>query len=273
MMKSRAHALPPAHGWDILRAVIAWIRDPIWIGGLGVQTLGYALYVVAVAGAPVSMVAVMMQGGIALFVVCSIIFLGERARLTEWAAIGAIVVAMALLSISLSAGAPVEKVETAALAILSICAVALAASPFAIPSIVGRAAAYAIASGIAFGMGALYTKAMADAFLSASGVALAGRIVGNPFVYGVIVTNVAGTILLQNSFRDARGIIVVPISSALSNVVPIAGGIIAFGEHLPPDFGAAAMRVAAFAMTIGAGAMLATAEEETVEHASSGETR
>ena len=45
----------------------------------GFECAGYALSVVALAGAPVSLVAVMMQGGIALFVLFAIRFLGERA--------------------------------------------------------------------------------------------------------------------------------------------------------------------------------------------------
>src|SRR5690242_20309525 len=104
MMKSRAEVLPAARGSGIVRGVIAWIGDPIWLGGLGVQTLGYALYVIAIAGAPISMIAVMMQGGIGLFVLLSAVFLGERAQAREWAGIGAIIAGMVLLSLSLSAG-------------------------------------------------------------------------------------------------------------------------------------------------------------------------
>ena len=59
--------------------MIAWVRDPVWIGGLAVQAAGYALYMAALARAPVSMMAVAMQGGIALFVVLAVVFLGERA--------------------------------------------------------------------------------------------------------------------------------------------------------------------------------------------------
>ena len=90
MMKVRADALPMARGRGTLGAVMAWIRDPIWIGGLAVQTAGYALYMVALVGAPVSMMAVAMQGGIALFVVLAVVFLGERARIWEWLGIGAV---------------------------------------------------------------------------------------------------------------------------------------------------------------------------------------
>ncbi|HEY6395706.1 MAG TPA: hypothetical protein VIX12_09835, partial [Candidatus Binataceae bacterium] len=101
MMKSRATALPAARGAGTFRAILKWICDPVWIGGLTVQTLGYALYVVALSGSAVSLLAVMMQGGIAIFVLFSVLFLGERARAREWLGIGSIVLGMVLLTISL----------------------------------------------------------------------------------------------------------------------------------------------------------------------------
>ncbi len=52
-----------------------------------------------------------------------------------------------------------------------------------------------------------------------------------------------------------------PLSSALSNLVPIFGGIVAFGERLPETTPAAAMRVGAFALTIASGALLSATRE------------
>ena len=37
MMKSRADSLPQARGSAIVSSLIAWIREPIWIGGVGVH--------------------------------------------------------------------------------------------------------------------------------------------------------------------------------------------------------------------------------------------
>ena len=67
--------------------------------------------------------------------------------------------------------------------------------------------------------------------------------------------------MLQNSFAMGRGIIAMPLSSAISNVIPIAGGFVrAFGERLPDDPFAAAMRAGAFVLTIAASAALAAAD-------------
>jgi uncharacterized membrane protein len=259
MMKSRAASLPEARGWKVLSAIAAWLRDPVWLGGLGLQTGGYALYVIALSGAPISMAAVMMQGGIALFVVFSVVFLHERAHAREWAGIAAIVLGAILLSVSLSAGAPQAAMDWPTLVALSVICAALAAAPSMAKRLSQNGSAGAIASGLAIGLGALYTKAMAETFLAAAGASLILRVLGNPWVYGVIAANIYGAVMLQNSFARARGIMVIPLSSALSNVVSIVGGMIAFAEHLPSAPDAAAMRVGAFVLTVAASVMLAVA--------------
>ncbi len=265
MMKSRSAHLPLAAGANAIGAIVAWIRDPMWIGGLGVQTVGWALYVIAVSSAPVSMVAVMMQGGIALFVVASVVILGERANRREWVGIGAVVLGMLMLTLSLQAGETEGAFEPATLLMFSALLTVAGLAPMAVARLNASGAAAAILSGVAFGLGGLFTKAMTEAFIASGAASLALRIVANPYVYGLIVANIAGIVLLQNSFHSARGIIAMPLSGALSNIVPIAGGMIVFGERLPADSMSAAMRVGAFVLTIAAGALLAGSREQPLQ--------
>ncbi len=260
MMKSRAEALPLAQGSGTIRAVFSWLRDPMWTGGLAVQTIGYALYVIAVAGAPVSMIAVMMEGGIALFVVFSVVVLGERARAREWIGIGAIVAAITMLTLSLPAGAREGSINIEMLGFLSFIGVGFALAPVVAKRLGESGTAQAVASGVAFGLGGLYTKAMAENFLADPHVTMALRIAIDPYVYAAIVANIVGIVMLQNSFHELRGVIAMPLSSALSNLVPIVGGMVAFGEQLPADPAARLMRVGAFILTIVAAATLAVAQ-------------
>ena len=120
MMKSRAYRLPVATGADTLQAIAVWIRDPVWSAGLVVQTVGYALNIVALSVAPISMVSVMMQGGIALFVLFAVMFLGERARAREWAGIAITIIGMAILGASLSAGETQTPTDNHAMILISI---------------------------------------------------------------------------------------------------------------------------------------------------------
>jgi len=262
MMKSRGEALPVASGAGGLRAISVWLHDPIWLGGLGVETAGYALYVIALA-APVSLIAVVMQAGIALFVLFAVVFLNERARPHEWIGICAIVLAMILLAWSIGGGAAQGGVDSVALLVLTAVGIAIAAAPSMDTRMRVSGAAPAIASGIAFGLGSLYTKALADILGASTAVIAIERILVSPWLYLTIAANLAGLVMLQNAFHRARGIIAMPLSSACSNVVPIVGGMVAFGELLPADAFAATMRAAAFVLTIAASALLAMSRSES----------
>ena len=262
MMKSRSAHLPMAAGANTIGAIIAWIRDPMWIGGLGVQTAGWAFYLIAVSRAPVSMVAVMGQGGIALFVIASVAILGERASPREWVGIGAIVLGMLMLALSLRGGEIEGSFEPSTLLTFSALLSLAGLVPMAVARMNASGAAAAILSGVAFGLGALFTKAMTFEFTGGDTAIIALQIVSNPYVYCTIAANIAGIVLLQNSFHSARAIIAMPLSGALSNIVPIVGGMIVFGERLPAGSMPAAMRVGAFALTIAAGALLAGSREQ-----------
>ncbi len=261
MMKARADALPIARWRGMLRAILAWLCDPVWLGGLAVQMAGYALYMVAQAGAPVSMMAVAMQGGVAFFALLAVTLLGERARIWEWIGIGVFVAAALMLAGSLGAGAAQSPPDVMRLLLSSLTGTAIASLLLLTPRLRQNGAAVAIASGIALGFATLYAKPLADRLAGAADLsALARSLLVSPYCYLTIAANVAGLVMLQNSFAMARGIIAMPLSSAMSNVVPIIGGMAIFGEGLPHDSSAAAMRLGAFALTIVTSAALATGD-------------
>jgi hypothetical protein len=262
MMKSRSAHLPVAAGANLIGALATWIRDPIWLGGIGVQTAGWGCYVIAVSHAPVSAVAVMMQGGIGLFVIASVIVLRERASAREWTGIGAIVLAMLMLALSLDGSAAEDTFNPAALLMFTVFLALAASAPMAIARMNASGAAIAILSGVAFGLGAMFTKSMTLDFAAGAAAPVAMRVVLNPYIYAMMAANIGGTILLQNSFHSARAIIAMPLSGAMSNIVPIVGGMFVFSERLPADPIAAAMRVTAFALTIVAGFLLAGSHEQ-----------
>jgi len=262
VMKSRSAALPVASGSATAHAIWTWLRDPRWIGGVGIQLLGYLVYVGALSGAPISIVAVMMQGGIAMFVVFAVVILGERASAREWIGIGAIIAAMVLLSGSLWTGAPRDSMSAWSLLWLCALLLGMGLSPQVSRRLRSNGTAAAILSGVAFGLGGLFTKAMTMDFAAHQSLALGVRIISTPYSYLATAANLSGLVLLQNSFHAARGIVALPISSAISNLVPIAGGLLAFGESLPADPIAAALRIASFGLTIAAGALLAGAQSK-----------
>ncbi|MDO8434979.1 MAG: hypothetical protein Q7S58_21480 [Candidatus Binatus sp.] len=264
MMKARSDVLPPAHGANVLRAILAWIRDPIWTGGLVVQAAGYALYVLSLSNAQVSMVAAMQQGGIAFFVALSIVLLGERARPIEWLGIVAIIVGMLMLALSLSSDESHGAMDSGALLRFSLAITFAGIAPYASERLRKSGIAPAILSGVLFGLASLFAKGMTDDFLARGSAPVLVIVMSDPCFYGVIFGNLVGIVLLQNSFTSARGIIAMPLSSALSNIVPIAGGMLFFAELLPASRTAASMRIAAFVLTVAGSALLADSRAPSV---------
>jgi uncharacterized membrane protein len=263
MMKSRGAALPVARGAEVFGAIARWLVDPVWLGGLVLQTGGYMVYLFALSGAPVSLLAVTMQAGVALFVVVAMVFMGERAQPQEWVGIIGIVGAIIFLSLSLPGGVTTSAIDPSRLILLSVLAGAAAMLTFLARRHDAAGIAPALASGIAFGMGSLYAKALVD-LIAAEPTTVTGlpsALMTTPWTYLAVAANLIGLVLLQNSFHTARGIIAMPLSSACSNIVPILGGLVAFGEHLPASGGATALRLAAFGLTIFSGGLLATSRD------------
>jgi drug/metabolite transporter (DMT)-like permease len=212
------------------------------------------------------MVAVMQQGGIAFFVVLSILILGERARPGEWAGIIAISIGMLMLAWSLSPDDSQGAMVSGALLRFSLPMSLAGVAPYAVERFRKSGVAPAILSGVLFGLAGLFAKGMTDNFVAArTSVPIVLRAISDPCFYGVIVGNIVGIVLLQNAFTSARGIIAMPLSSALSNIVPIAGGMLAFGEHLPVNHTAASMRIAAFILTVGGSALLADSRAPSID--------
>jgi hypothetical protein len=70
-------------------------------------------------------------------------------------------------------------------------------------------------------------------------------------------TNMAGFALMQGALQSGRGVVVVPIFSTLSNVVPIVAGMLVYGEYVQEHGPPAVLRPLAFVLAIGGTALLA----------------
>lgn len=247
ILKRAAVRLPSLDGgW---RAWLAFVRDPAWLAGVALQTAGYALYVYALTDAPLSLVHTVLNSGVALFVVLSVVGLGERATPSEWLGVGVTLAALLLLGISLGE----EDVVT--VAPHGEVAFSLAITGLAIVAIVldrseRRAIGSAIASGLLLGLGSVYAKDLA----SAPAAAAALTSIALPLS---LVANLAGFGLMQRAFQAGRGLVVMPLFSCLSNLVPVVAGVVVFGEAIPHHGAAAVLRPLAFALALAGTALLA----------------
>jgi multidrug transporter EmrE-like cation transporter len=253
-MKREAERLPSLGGGWRLSAWWAFVQNGWWLLGLLLQIAGYGFYFLSLRVAPLSIVHAVLNGGIALFVLLAVIGLGEDPRPVEWFAVAVITSSLIILSLSLASTPAVSAPEHGTMpfsaAVLALAAVAVATDPRP-----GRTTGLGAASGLVLGLASVYAKGLANDLGLTAGAAL--------HLLLTIGANLVGFAMMQAAFQRSRGVVVVPLLAALSNLVPIIGGIVVFGETLPSTEPAAVLRPLAFALAILGAALLAGFGERT----------
>jgi len=252
-MKREAERLPSLGGGWRAAAWWAFVRDPWWMLGVVLQIVGYALYLVALRGAPLSVVHTALNAGVAFFVVLAVFGLGERLHGLEWAGVVAVVAGLIALGASLS-GESVSTPSPHSAGAFSLALVLAAVAAAALDRTPGRALGLSVASGLILGLGGIFAKQLANApSLSAALSSLALLL--------TLATNMTGFALMQGAMQTGRGIVVVPIFSVLSNLVPIIGGIVVYSEPLVAEGSAGILRPLAMLLALaGAGVLGARGE-------------
>jgi multidrug transporter EmrE-like cation transporter len=253
-LKREAERLPSLGGGWRLAAWWAFIRNGWWLFGLLLQIAGYGFYLLSLRAAPLSIVHAVLNGGIALFVVFAVLGLGEHPKPVEWFAVGVITVSLIILSLSLASAPAVSRAEHGTLA-FSLAVLVLAALALLLDRRPNRAIGLSTASGLVLGLAAVYAKGLA------SGIGLTAD--AGLHLLLTIAANLVGFAMMQAAFQRSRGVVVVPLLAALSNLVPIVGGILVFGEALPSQEPAAVLRPLAFTLAILGAALLAGFGERT----------
>lgn len=239
-----------------LRRPVASLRSLLgerrWLIGFGVQGVGFVLYVIALALAPLSLVQATAAGGIGILAI--MVSRITHVPLTRLERVGAAVsvAGLALLGISListhgeGSGATYTWVGVwlAASAAGAILCITLLARP------IGRAPALGIASGILFAAGDVATK-----------MAVSGRVENAAFLVCLIVFYGAGTAVLQAAFQRGGALTTAGLSTLFTNALPIAAGMVLFQEPFPSGW-IGAVRVAAFAAVIAGAVLLAARGKE-----------
>jgi hypothetical protein len=221
-------------------AVRLLLGTPRWLAGFATESCGWALYVLALALAPLSLVQATAAGGVGILAVMTARVTHVPLSRREWGAVLLAIAGLALLGISL-AGGHGEGSDPGYLPIglwlLSSGAAAMVAVRL-LPPFLGPGAAFGLATGLLFAAGDIATKAAVDR---------GGHTV---LVAAVIVSYGAGTSVLQAGFQRGSPLVTAGIATLLTNALPIVAGMTIFGEPLP-DGWLGAVRIAAFAAVVG----------------------
>lgn len=258
VMKRQAERLPSLAGGWRLSAWRAFVRNPLWLLGVALQTGGYGLYLAALRAAPLSVVHTALNGGIVLFVLLAVVGLGERLRASEWLGVVCITAGLIALGLSFANGGAPPGVARGTVP-FSLVLIALSVLALVGDSAPGRAIGLSVACGLMLGLASVFAKALAGAESLAAAV----------FSHDLLLTlaaNLVGFAFMQAAFQVGRGVVVMPIFSTLSNVVPIVGGILLYGEWRPGTGANGILRLLAFSLAVGGAALLAGVAAQPTPH-------
>ena len=237
-----AAALPALSLRRPLHSAALLLRDRSWLTGFALETAGFALYVVALALAPLSLVQSVSAGGIGILAFVSARMGRMRLGRNELAGVIVSTVGLLALAVSLAGGTGEGSGgSTHAIVLWLAVTVGVALLVLALGHAGGSVAvAYGVAGGLLFSIGDISVE-----------VATQGgeRIV---LVVGVVAGYTLGTALLQIGYQKGGALTVAGLATLLTNALPIAAGTVVLGEEVPSGvFGG--FRLFAFvAVTIGA---------------------
>lgn len=236
--------LPPLSLLRPIHSLRALLGSRAWLAAFAMESGGFALYVTALALAPLALVQSVAAGGIGILAVVTA-RLGHR-RLTKRESLGAIVSVAGLLFLALSLTGGTEGDAPGSLVQIALwlggtCAAAALVLTVG-RALVGAGAADGIAGGLLFSCGDISTK------LATQGGARAA------FALTAIVGYLLGSALLQIGYQRGSALTIAGIATLLTTALPIAAGSVLLSET-PPNGAAGVLRVVAFA-TVTAGAIL-----------------
>jgi hypothetical protein len=218
------------------------LRDRSWLKGFALETTGFALYVAALALAPLTLVQSVSAGGIGVLAFVSA-RLG-RMKLGRHELAGVVVSTLGLLFLAISLAGGSGEGSGGSIHELTLWLVATAAAAVAAYGIGRASGAMAVGEGIAGGL--LFSIGDISVKVATQGGI---RIL---FAVGVIVGYTLGTALLQLGYQHGGALTVAGLATLLTNALPIAAGSVVLGEPTPNGI-YGVLRIAAFvAVTVGA---------------------
>jgi hypothetical protein len=240
-----ASNLPPLSLRHPVRSLASLFSTPRWLIGFVTGLGGWALYIAALALAPLSLVQAASAGGIGLLGLL-VWRSGRRPARREAVGVALAVSGLVILGLSL-AGTHTAHARGSPIAVIAWLAASALAAGVAVaakPRILGLGAGLGLAAGILYAGGDVATKAAV-----AGGAALA-------FAAAVVAFHGLAFVSLQLGFQRAGALATAGVATLFTNSLPIAAGTTIFHEGVPAGV-EGVVRVVAFATVVLGAAALA----------------
>ena len=235
--------------------------------GMVVATGAWGFHVAALALAPMSVVQVVLSGGVVLLAVMAERLFGFEVGLRQWAGVAFTALGLILLGVTLPAtGGSHSQFSLAGMIAFEGALVGVGGLLIMGKRLGGPAQHHGMmlgaAAGILFGVSDIAIKAITGVM---GDVGLVAGLL-SPWTVTAVIASVAAFYASARGLQDGEAVPVIAVTGTAANVCGIAGGIIVFGDPLPGDPMGVIVQVAAFLMVCVAAA-LTPAPVRAVGHA------
>jgi uncharacterized membrane protein len=251
LLKHRgAVAAAPVEWRRPVASTVALFRSPVYTLGCVVATTSWGFHVAALGLAPISLVQSVIAGGLVLVTVLADRVFGHDVSRREWIGVALTAAGLAFLAATLegtgdSAHADYGGWELGVyVGLATIAGLALVALRGA------GGLALAVSAGLLWAGSDVTIKA-----LSGKTGDLGAAVLVHPFALVILLLSLVGLLVSARSLQIGPVVPVIALTSTTANALTIAAGPLVFGEPLPEEPLALAVRLAAFALVIGAAAM------------------
>lgn len=245
--------------------VRAFAGDIAWLKGQGIQMAGAMTHNVAVGLAPLSVVQPINASGICLLVILAVTRLDEKASSVDWVGIGSIVAGVIMLGITLIKTPTVAHAYRPVILWFFIILMLLVSFSSLAAAFIRKderaSSLIGIGVGMMVGLTAILTKlTWVDLANRWAEYRIAGFLYSFYFWLAVVLT-VISMVLFQTALQRGSAIVVVPLVTGFSNMIPIVVGLIAFREPFPSGVFMASLRLGSILLIIGGAILLSLRKE------------
>lgn len=240
-----------------LRSAIDLFRSKWWTVGYALAVVAYLLHVGALTLAALSLVQVVLAGGIVLLAVIAERFFGFELGRRQWFGVVLASVGLALLALTGESRSGQDSADYSVVAMVAFEA-ALVGAGTALILTYGverlrsqRGVLLGVAAGLLFTVTHVAVKA-----LSGKADTSVAEIVGSPYLPIAVAGGVAAFFASARSLQLGPAVPVIAVTSIAGNASAIPAGIVVFGDPLGGDALAVAVRSLAFVLIVVAAALI-----------------
>ncbi|MFG2497215.1 hypothetical protein ACGFSB_03215 [Streptomyces sp. NPDC048441] len=253
-------AMPAVSVRNPVRLLRQVITSPLWIGGSLSLAAGFGAQLAVYRTLPIAAAQGIFVSGLVLLLLLSSVLLGEQTSGRERYAVGAILLALLMVVLSLSEDADTVSRSAPVPLVLTVCLPSLAAGVWLYGSAERRAkhrhrlptagVEYGVAVGLLYGVSSLAIKGVSS-YLTTRGLGAALLdLLRSPYPYLLLFTGAFGLVMSQAALQRCRASLIVPVCTTVTSLFTAVLGTLAFGEPLPDQPLRLALRIAGTALAV-----------------------